>query len=132
MLKGFFGYESAFRAYTREMVRVMADDGVSYAELRPNFPSNVLMKDDASGTYTNIEMCQMIIDEVNAAKAVLPDSVHFEDVKIIYCAPKLPAPGMTDMRANLRECLDLKKRFENLIWGTYLPSSPRGLLINIS
>ncbi|KAI9734177.1 MAG: hypothetical protein M1818_006949 [Claussenomyces sp. TS43310] len=115
MIKGLFGYESAFRDYTRELIRSFVKDGIQYAELRPNFPSNVLPRDDASANINNAALCQIIIDEVRAAKANLKPGQFFYGVKVIYCAPKLrPAANMA---TNLNECIALKQQFPNLICG---------------
>jgi adenosine deaminase CECR1 len=113
MMKGLFGYESAFRAYTSEVIKIQ------YAELRPNFPANVLAKDDASGTITNADLCQIILDESTKKLASLKAGEYFRGVKIIYCAPKLldkdhPAEAMA---ANLDECIKLKQQFPQLICG---------------
>lgn len=83
-MKGLFGYEDAFRAYTRALIRDFVDDGILYAELRPTFPANVMSCDNPTdGTITNHAFCQIILDEVQGVIDNLADGEFFHGVKII-------------------------------------------------
>ncbi len=64
MMKGLFNYESAYREYTRQLLKDFVDDNIQYAEIRPNFmQANQLWTDDGWRQIDNVGIMQIIIDE---------------------------------------------------------------------
>jgi adenosine deaminase CECR1 len=112
MLKGLFGHESAFRAYTDACIQDFIRDNIQYAEIRPNFPSNSLVKADGTGFIDNTGLLQIIADAVSAQQK---SSVDFTGLKVIYCCPR--SFSKERVAASLVECIELKKKFPNLICG---------------
>lgn len=128
MLKGLFGYESAFRAYTAACIEDFISDNIQYAEIRPNFPSNRLAKDDASGAIDNTGLLQIIADEIENKLRTLPKSKrYFGGLKVIYCCPRSFSNSMVGQ--SLVECIELKKKFPALVCGKFEP--PIYLLNNL-
>lgn len=117
MMKGLFGYESAFRSYTRACIQDFMRDRILYAEVRPNFPSNVLRKDTGVGTLGNADMMEIITEEVSRQQAEAKEvGRFFGGMKVIYCCPRVFE--REKIKASMIECIALKKRFPHLICGT--------------
>lgn len=112
MMKGLFGYETAFRKYTKQCIQSFIEDGIQYAEVRPNFPSNFLAKDDGSGTIDNTGLLHIIADEVDKAKK---DNPFFGGLKVIYCCPRSFPNERVETALN--ECIELKTKFPELLCG---------------
>lgn len=112
MMKGLFGYESAFRAYTKACIEDFIRDKIAYAEIRPNFPSNVLRTDDGHGTIDNRGMMKIIVEQVERYKREVS---FFQGLKVIYCCPR--SFDNDRVKASLEECISLKKEFPSLICG---------------
>ncbi|KFY95451.1 hypothetical protein V498_03369 [Pseudogymnoascus sp. VKM F-4517 (FW-2822)] len=112
MLKGLFGHETAFRAYTDACIQDFIRDNIQYAEIRPNFPSNSLVKADATGFISNSGLLQIIAEAVAAQRA---SGVPFTGLKVIYCCPR--SFSKERVAASLVECIELKKKFPDLICG---------------
>lgn len=112
MIKGLFSYESAFRAYTRACIEDFINDNIQYAEIRPNFPSNALLKDDGVGYIDNIGLLQIIADEIEHQKTT---GRYFGGMKVIYCTPR--SFSNEAIEASLNECIELKKKFPELLCG---------------
>lgn len=112
MLKGLFSYESAFRAYTKACIEDFINDNIQYAEIRPNFPSNALIRDDASGFIDNTGLLQIIADEVELQTK---SGRYFGGLKVIYCTPRSFKNEMIEDALN--ECIELKKKFPDLLCG---------------
>ena len=68
MIKGLFSYESAFKAYTRACINDFIDDNIQYSEIRLNFPSSTLVKDDGMGYIDNFGLLMIIEDEIEHQK----------------------------------------------------------------
>jgi adenosine deaminase CECR1 len=114
MLKGLFGHESAFRAYTDACIENFIRDNIQYAEIRPNFPSNSLVKADATGFIDNTGLLQIIADAIEKQRET---GVYFSGLKVIYCCPR--SFSNERVAASLDECIELKKKFPNLICGKH-------------
>jgi adenosine deaminase CECR1 len=112
MLKGLFGHEDAFRAYTEACIQDFIRDNIQYAEIRPNFPSNSLVRSDATGFIDNVGLLQIIADAVEKQRG---SGVYFGGLKVIYCCPR-SFPN-EKVEASLNECIELKKKFPDLICG---------------
>ena len=112
MIKGLFSYESAFKAYTRACIEDFIDDNIQYAEIRPNFPSNALIKDDGNGYVDNFGLLKIIQDEIEQQKAV---GRYFGGMKVIYCTPR--SFSNEAIETSLNECIELKKKFPKLLCG---------------
>jgi adenosine deaminase CECR1 len=118
MMKGLFSYESAFKEYTKACINDFIDDNILYAEIRPNFPSNALVKDDGNGYIDNFGLLQIIQDEIEAQKA---SNRYFGGMKVIYCTPR-SFPN-EKIEKSLNECIELKKKFPELLCGIYHSST---------
>ena len=114
MIKGLFSYESAFRAYTRACINDFIDDNIQYAEIRPNFPSNTLVTDDGIGYIDNFGLLKIIEDEIEYQKKT---GRYFGGMKVIYCTPR--SFSNEAIEESLNECIELKKKFPNLLCGKY-------------
>ncbi|OBT93927.1 hypothetical protein VE01_08253 [Pseudogymnoascus verrucosus] len=112
MLKGLFGHETAFRAYTDACIQDFIRDNIQYAEIRPNFPSNSLVKSDATGFIDNVGLLQIIADAITAQRQ---SGVPLTGLKVIYCCPR--SFSKERVAASLVECIALKKKFPDLICG---------------
>lgn len=115
-MKGLFGYESAYRAYTKQVIQSFVDDNIQYAEVRPNFPANVLTRDDGASNINNEGLCELIIEETEAKILSLKKAnVFFGGMKVIYCCPRSFERKI--VKKALDECISLKKKFPKLICG---------------
>ncbi|ODA80826.1 hypothetical protein RJ55_03786 [Drechmeria coniospora] len=117
MMKGLFNYETAFRTYTRRFLEDLARDGISYAEIRPNFmASNQLYRDDGSGPMDNRAMMQLVVDEASdfRRRSSLAGR-FFGGIKVIYCTPRVFSPEQ--IADALDECLEFKKLWPEWIAG---------------
>lgn len=130
MMKGLFGYESAFRAYTKACIQDFIKDGIQYAEVRPNFPSNVLRSDaggitvlktsDGREMVGNRAMMQIIVDEVEIQ---MKANSFFKGLKVIYCCPR--SFSNAKIKESMEECLALHDEFPTLICGKlFLSTTP--------
>ncbi|KAL3423800.1 cat eye syndrome critical region protein 1 [Phlyctema vagabunda] len=116
-MKGLFSYESAFRAYTQECIFNFFHDGITYAEIRPNFMATNSVKTDCGTTsYDNFDIMRIIEEESDAAIAKIRGDGHFfAGIKVIYCHPRVFKPDQ--VAKALAECLEIKKQFPELLCG---------------
>lgn len=114
MMKGLFNYETAFRAYTEACIEDFINDNIEYAEIRPNFPSNNMTKDDGETIISNTEVLQIIVDALERQKQ---RGRYFGGMKVIYCCPR--SFSLDLVKASLNECLELKQKFPNLVCGAF-------------
>ncbi|PGH27124.1 hypothetical protein AJ80_01080 [Polytolypa hystricis UAMH7299] len=118
MMKGLFNYESAFRNYIGEAIQSFLDDGIMYAEVRPNFFDKSIPSDDGERQLDHRAWMVIIREEV-AKKMKELDEVgkggHFRGIKVIYCAPR--SIKKEDMTWCLNDCIALKQEFPDLICG---------------
>lgn len=112
MMKGLFGYRSAFEVYTRACIEDFINDKIQYAEIRPNFPSNVLRDDNGHDLIDNVGMMKIIQREIEHQRTT---GRYFGGLKVIYCCPR-SFPN-DKVKASLEECIQLKKLFPELICG---------------
>jgi len=124
MLKGLFGYESAFRGYVKEAINSFVDDKIMYAEVRPNFFDKFIMSDDGERELGHTVWMSIIQEEIAKKKQELAASGRADDFcgfKVIYCAPR--SIRSEEMAWCLQDCIALKKDFPDLICGPYPCSS---------
>ena len=114
MIKGLFSYESAFKAYTRACIEDFINDNIQYAEIRPNFPSNALVRDDGMGWIDNTGLLQIIADGIEEQKK---SGRYFGGMKVIYCTPR--SFSNEKIHESLNECIELKKKFPELLCGKH-------------
>lgn len=118
MMKGLFGYESAYRHYTQQVIQDFVDDNIQYAEVRPNFPANVLTRDDGLSNINNEDLCQLILDETDKKILTLRErNIFFGGMKVIYCCPRSFDKDV--VKEALEECIILKQKFPKLICGMF-------------
>ncbi|MBE3050188.1 hypothetical protein IMZ48_48365, partial [Candidatus Bathyarchaeota archaeon] len=116
MMKGLFNYKSAYRTYTRAMLKDFVVDKIQYAEIRPNFMStNQLHYDDGTGEINNVGMMEIIIEEYEMFQKENKEG-YFAGMKVIYCTPRSFDPGAVEVALN--ECLAFKKRWPKWIAGS--------------
>jgi adenosine deaminase CECR1 len=114
MMKGLFGYESAFRAYTQECIQSFIDDNIQWAEIRPNFPANILWTDDGKHKKTNREILEILREEA-AKKVNSLEGEYFGGWKVIYCCPRSFSRKV--IADALEECIQLYLAFPDMICG---------------
>lgn len=112
-MKGLFSYESAFRSYTAECIEDFIRDNIQYAEIRPNFPSNFLIRDDGISHIDNTGLLRIIEEEIE--KAQKKTGRYFGGLKVIYCAPR--SFSNEQVAKCLSECIELKEKFPKLLCG---------------
>jgi adenosine deaminase CECR1 len=120
MLKGLFGYESAFRRYIGAAIQSFLDDSIMYAEVRPNFFDKYIVSDDGETKLDHTAWMKIIQEEIDVKMRELEASGRRRDfcgVKIIYCAPR--SIEKKDMIWCLDDCIALKRAFPDLICGRY-------------
>ncbi len=117
MMKGLFAYESAFRNYTQAVIKDFVKDNIQYAEIRPNFMStNSLKTDDGKGSIGNEGIMKIIDEELrNTMDQVNKRGDYFGGIKVIYCTPR--SFKKQQIEVALDECIDLKKKYLDLICG---------------
>ncbi|KAH8195438.1 hypothetical protein TruAng_010390 [Truncatella angustata] len=103
MMKGLFNYETAFTQYTTECLKEFDEDGIQYAEIRPNFmTTNQIWTDDGTRQLDNKQTMQKIVDQFQKYKSDNKNS-KICGLKVIYCTPRSFAADK--VQAALDECL---------------------------
>lgn len=118
MMKGLFCYESAYRNYTRACILDFVDDNIQYAEIRPNFMStNSLRSDDGKVQMTNEQIVQVLGEELKKTMKEIREvkDKYFGGMKVIYCTPR--SFQREQVAVCLQECIELKKKYGELICG---------------
>lgn len=97
----------------------MITEKVMYAELRPMLLDKFIPTTDGKGKITNAEQMQLIISGVEEKKTELERKGELYKfpfgLKIIYCTPRSIPKKM--MQEEMRQCIDLKRQFPELICG---------------
>jgi adenosine deaminase CECR1 len=116
-MKGLFAYESAFRHYTRACIKDFVKDNIQYAEIRPNFMStNSVKTDDGTDSFGNADMMRIIDEELQRTmKEIRNKKEYFGGMKVIYCTPRSFQNEKIEVALN--ECIDLKRKYNNLLCG---------------
>lgn len=90
-----------------------------YAELRPMLMDKFIPSTDGRGKVDNAAQMQLILDGVAEKKAELDKAGRGDEfpfgLKIIYCTPR--SIPKTKMQSEMKDCIDLKLQFQDLICG---------------
>ncbi len=114
VIAGLIGYEPTLKAYTKELLRSHARDGISYTETRINFLTEFMVRADGTPNLNHEEWVRIFIEAVNEVKAETTDG-SFVDAKIIYTTVRFV--DNEKLRWYLEDCLTLKKKFPEWIVG---------------
>jgi adenosine deaminase CECR1 len=101
----------------------MIKDNVMYAELRPMLLDKKIPSTDGKSDVNNFQQMELIVRGVEAKRAALvsegrKDKFPF-GLKIIYCTPRSIPKKM--MQEELKQCIELKLEYPDLICGKCLP-----------
>ena len=114
VIAGLLGYEPTLKAYTKELLRSHARDGISYTETRINFLTEFMVRADGTPDLNHEEWVRIFIEAVNEVKAEITDG-SFVDAKIIYTTVRFV--DNEKLRWYLEDCISLKKKFPDWIVG---------------
>lgn len=94
-----------------------------YAELRPMLlDKSIPTNEGVTGLLTNKEQMRLIVECVKEKQAQLDREGRLDEfpygLKIVYCTPR-SIPKHT-MEEEMRQCIELKLEFPDLICGTFL------------
>jgi adenosine deaminase CECR1 len=118
IVEGLLFYESALKAYCVALFEHHLEEGLCYVELRVNFAVHGLYSDNGSETFDHTKIVQVIDAahaEFEASLKTRNDTRHWAGYKIIYCGLRFFEPEL--IKQHLDACLDMKKRFPNIICG---------------
>lgn len=110
VIAGLLGYEPTLKAYTKELLRSHARDGIMYTETRINFLEEYMVRANGMFDLRHDEWVQIFIEAVQ--------EVHEElgvDAKIIYTTVRFI--DNDKLRWYLEDCISLKKQFPDWIVG---------------
>jgi adenosine deaminase CECR1 len=112
-------YEQVYTWYIGKAIERLIDENVMYAELRPMLLDKSIPTDDGKRQITNAEQMRLIIKGVEDKKKELEKNGELHKfpfgLKIIYCTPRSIPKKM--MQEEMRQCIDLKLQFPDLICG---------------
>lgn len=114
VIAGLLGYEPTLKAYTKELLRSHARDGISYTETRINFLTEFMVRADGTNNLNHEEWVKIFIEAVNEVRAEIKDG-SFVDAKIIYTTVRFV--DNEKLRWYLEDCISLKKKFPEWIVG---------------
>ncbi|CDW99543.1 hypothetical protein, partial [Sporisorium scitamineum] len=114
VIAGLIGYEPTLKAYTKELLRSHARDGISYTETRINFLTKFMVRKDGTPDLNHEEWVRIFIEAVNEVKSEINDG-SFVDAKIIYTTVRFI--DNEKLRWYLEDCIMLKKKFPEWIVG---------------
>ncbi|SPO23303.1 related to adenosine deaminase [Ustilago trichophora] len=114
VIAGLIGYEPTLKAYTKELLRSHARDGISYTETRINFLTEFMVRQDGTPNLNHEEWVRIFVEAVNEVKAEITDG-SFIDAKIIYTTVRFV--DNEKLRWYLEDCIALKKKFPEWIVG---------------
>jgi adenosine deaminase CECR1 len=112
----------------------MIEEKIMYAELRPMLLDKFIPGNDGEKKLSNKQQMQLIVEGVQAKQAELEELGQGDKfpfgLKIIYCTPRsIPKKMMIN---EMKDCIDLKIDFPNLICGEYRQIPLKALLIGVS
>lgn len=117
--KGLLNYEKVYKWYISKAIDRMIEEKVMYAELRPMLMDKFIPSTDGRGKIDNAAQMQLILDGVAEKKAELEKEGRGNDfpfgLKIVYCTPR--SIPKTKMQSEMKDCIDLKLQFPDLICG---------------
>lgn len=117
--KGLLNYEKVYKWYISKAIDRMIEEKVMYAELRPMLMDKFIPSTDGRGKVDNAAQMQLILDGVAEKKAELDKAGRGDEfpfgLKIIYCTPR--SIPKTKMQSEMKDCIDLKLQFQDLICG---------------
>ncbi|TKY87198.1 hypothetical protein EX895_003875 [Sporisorium graminicola] len=114
VIAGLIGYEPTLKAYTKELLRSHARDGISYTETRINFLTEFMVRQDGTPDLDHEAWVRIFIEAVNEVKSEITDG-SFVDAKIIYTTVRFV--DNERLRWYLEDCIMLKKKFPEWIVG---------------
>ncbi|KAJ1028546.1 hypothetical protein NDA16_001712 [Ustilago loliicola] len=114
VIAGLLGYEPTLKAYTKELLRSHARDGISYTETRINFLTEFMVRSDGTYDLNHEEWVKIFIEAVNEVKNEITDG-SLIDAKIIYTTVRFV--DNEKLRWYLEDCISLKKKFPEWIVG---------------
>lgn len=114
VIAGLLGFEPTLKAYTKELLRSHARDGISYTETRINFLTEFMVRANGTADLNHEEWVQIFIEAVNEVKAEITDG-SFVDAKIIYTTVRFV--DNEKLRWYLEDCISLKKKFPEWVVG---------------
>lgn len=117
--KGLLNYEKVYTWYIEKAIDRMIEEKIMYAELRPMLLDKFIPSNDGKRQITNAEQMKLVIAGIEAKKAKLIEKKELYKfpfgLKIIYCTPRSIPKAM--MREEMKQCIDLKLQFPDLICG---------------
>ncbi|EPQ28590.1 uncharacterized protein PFL1_03893 [Pseudozyma flocculosa PF-1] len=118
VIGGLLGYEPTLRGYIKQMLKSHARDGIAYTEVRMNFFDEAMVRADGRRDLGHAEWVRIFGEAVDEARAELardePD-VAFWGARIIYVTVRIV--DNERLRWYCDDCIDLKRRFPDLIVG---------------
>lgn len=114
VIAGLIGYEPTLKAYTKELLRSHAQDGISYTETRINFLNEFMVRADGTPNLAHVEWVRIFIEAVEEVKAEISEGGYI-DAKIIYTTVRFI--DNEKLRWYLEDCIMLKKMFPEWIVG---------------
>lgn len=104
----------------------MIEEKVMYAELRPMLLDKFIPANDGKGKIDNSSQMQLIIDGVREKQNELRKKNELDKfpfgLKIVYCTPRSIPKKM--MQEEMKQCIELKMQFPDLICGTHKTNMP--------
>ncbi|QRV77292.1 AMP deaminase [Ceratobasidium sp. AG-Ba] len=115
---GIIRYEPIMKEYMRQILLSSVEDGICYIELRINFFSKLAVRKDGTEDFAHREwliLFSQAIEEVKQSMKEQGREDEFVGAKIIYSTLRII--DNEELGWYLRDCMDLKKEFPELIAG---------------
>jgi adenosine deaminase CECR1 len=129
--KGLLNYESVYKWYIGNAIDRMISEKIMNAELRPMLLDKSIPSDDGLRQITNSGQMRLILSAVKEKRRDLEQRNLFHKfpfgLKIIYCTPRSIPKAM--MREEMKQCIELKLEFPDLICGKSPEDRRHGFLL---
>ncbi|KAF1971041.1 Metallo-dependent hydrolase [Bimuria novae-zelandiae CBS 107.79] len=120
--KGLLNYKTVYEWYIGAAIDRLIDEKIMYAELRPMLMDKKIPDADGLGMLNLEQQMQLITDftqkklkELDKATGKPKRELFPFGFKIIYCTPR--SIPKTMMRNEMLDCIELKRKFKDLICG---------------